>query len=60
MDKIIDFLDGKKTVIGAAVIFLAGGLKAIGKITEDQFQSLLAVGAAIAAIGLRMALKKLE
>ena len=53
-----DFLDGKKTFIGAAIIFLAGGAKALNVIDQGLFESLAAICGAIAAYGLRMALKK--
>ncbi len=52
-------LDGKKTYIGAAVIFLAGGLRALGKIDEETYQTLVTLGGAIAVFGLREAIKKL-
>ena len=53
------FLDGKKSFIGAAIIFIAGGFKALGKIEDGAFEALVAVGGAIAAFGLRSALGKL-
>lgn len=60
MRKIIDFLDGKKTFIGSAIVFVAGGLKALGKIDDKTFEWLVAVGGSIAVYGLRVAIKKLE
>ena len=58
-NKIWDFLDGKKSFIGAGVVFIAGGLKALGKIDENTFEAAVAVGGAIAAIGVRFAIKKM-
>jgi len=55
-----NFLDGKKSFIGAAVIFIAGGLKALGKLDEKTFEILITLGGAVAAVGIRMAVKKLE
>lgn len=60
MKKIVEFLDGKKTFIGSAIIFIAGGFKALGKINDDTFQWLVAIGGAISMYGLRQAVRKLE
>ncbi len=60
MKKVIEFFDGKKTFIGSAIVFVAGGLKALGKIDEQTFQWLVAVGGAISVYGLRQAIRKLE
>ena len=60
MKKIVEFLDGKKTFIGSVIIFIAGGFKALGKIDDETFQWLVALGGAVAAYGLRQAIRKLE
>ncbi len=60
MKKVIEFFEGKKTFIGSAIVFVAGGLKALGKIDEQTFQWLVAVGGAISVYGLRQAIRKLE
>ncbi|GIW70241.1 MAG: hypothetical protein KatS3mg101_0988 [Patescibacteria group bacterium] len=60
LKRIWEFLDGKKTFIGSAVIFIAGGLKALGKIDENTFNWLVALGGAISVYGIRDAIKKLE
>lgn len=54
----MDKLNGYKTYIGAAIIFVAGGLKALNLIDEGIFQTALAVGGAISVFGLRSAMKK--
>jgi len=54
------FLDGKKTFIGALVIFVAGGLKALNKIDEETYKLLLTFGGAVSIYGLRDAIRKLE
>lgn len=53
-----EYLDGKKTMIGAAIVFLAGGLKAIEKIDQDTFETMIAVGGSIAIYGVRFAIEK--
>jgi uncharacterized membrane protein YfcA len=58
MAKIVDWLDGKKTFIGAAIIFIAGGLRALQKIDEETFNWIVAIGGSISVYGLRMALRK--
>ena len=54
------FLEGKKSFIGALVIFVAGGLKALGKIDDKTFQWIVTIGGAISVYGLRQALKEME
>lgn len=54
------FLDGKKTYIGSAVIFVAGGLKALGKIDDSTFSWLVAIGGAISVYGIRSAIRKIK
>lgn len=65
MNKVLKAVDGKKTYIGAAIIFVAGGLQALCQlpvvnvcINEDTYQGAVAIGLAVAAYGLRHALKK--
>lgn len=53
-------LDGKKTYLGAAVVFIAGGLLALKKIDDETYKWLITLGEAIALVGLRSAFKKLE
>ena len=60
LTKIWEFLDGKKSFIGAVVIFVAGGLKALGRIDEETFQMIVGIGGAIAVFGIRAAISKLE
>jgi hypothetical protein len=52
------FLDGYKTYIGGAVVFIAGGLRALEIIDEASYQALLAVGLSIGISGLRAALRR--
>lgn len=59
INKIVQFLDGKKTIIGGIIIFVAGGLKAIKAIDESVFEALIAVGGAISVFGVRAAIRKL-
>lgn len=59
LKKIINFLDGKKTYVGGAVVFIAGGLHALKVIDQPTFEALVAVGGAIAAFGVRHAIAKL-
>ena len=56
--KIIDFLDGKKTYIASGLLFIAGGLKAVGAIDESMFQIILTIAGTIGLIGVRAALEK--
>jgi len=53
-------LDGFKTKIGVAIIFVAGGLKALNKIDEETYKLLLTFGGAVSIYGLRDAIRKLE
>lgn len=60
-DKGGDFmLNGYKTYIGAVVLFVAGGLLALGVITKEQFDALVTIGSSVVAVGFRSALKKIE
>jgi len=52
--------DGYKTKIGVAIIFVAGGLKALNKIDEETYKLLLTFGGAVSIYGLRDAIKKIE
>lgn len=53
----MNFLNGKKTYIGVIVLFLLGGLKAIGVLDEGTYQVLLPIVAGWTAFGLRSAMK---
>ena len=55
-----DLLDGYKTYLGALVIFVAGGLNALGRIDDATLKALIAIGGAISIYGIRDAIKKLE
>jgi hypothetical protein len=59
MKKIIDFLDGKKTYIGAGIMFVAGGLKAINAIDQQTFEIIAAFAGVVITVGLRLAVKDL-
>ena len=52
-----DFLQGKKTYIGAAALFVAGGLLAVGVIDQKMFEQLTVLIAAWTAVSLRKAMK---
>ena len=60
MSKILEFLDGKKSYIGAAIVFIAGGLWALKIIDDKTFQVLVTIGGSVSVVGIRSALKKLE
>jgi hypothetical protein len=51
-------LDGKKTYIGIALLFILGGLKAIGAVDENTYSTLLPFIGGLTAFGLRSALSK--
>ena len=55
-----ELLDGKKTYIGSIIVFIAGGLKALGKIDEKTFDILMSLGGAVAVYGIRDAIRKIE
>jgi hypothetical protein len=59
-EKVLNFLDGKKSYIGGAIIFLAGGLYALKVIDEAVFKALAAIGGAISIGGIRHAIAKLK
>ena len=56
--KVWDWLDGKKSFIGAAIIFIGGGLKAINAIDDEVFKAIEAIGLSVTAVGLRHAIGK--
>lgn len=56
VNKVLEFLNGKKTYIGGAIIFVAGGLLALNVIDDETFKVLSAFGGAIAIGGFRHAL----
>ena len=59
-NKVWEFLDGKKTYLGAAALFISGGLLAIKVIDQETFEILAVIAGSITAFGIRSALKKLE
>ena len=58
MKKILNILDGKKSYIGGAVIFIGGGLLALDIINQELFTAIASMGAAISVGGLRAAIRK--
>lgn len=54
------FLDGKKSFLGAAVLFVLGGLLALGVIDQKAFEAGAALVGGWAVYGLRDAIKKIE
>ena len=59
MQQIFDFLDGKKTIIGASIVFLGGGAYALKWIDETTFKQIESVGIAISVFGLGHKLQKM-
>lgn len=51
MEKIWEWLNGKKTVIGVLIHFVAYGLKGIKFIDESVFSQLIMAGDAVMAFG---------
>lgn len=60
LNKIWETLDGRKSYIGAALLFVAGGLLALKVIDQKTFEVIAVVAGSISVIGLRSALSKLE
>ncbi len=60
MNKILEFINGKKTMIGAALMFILGGLLATKVISREEFESYMAMAAAFTAVGFRSAISKIE
>ena len=56
MKAIIDFLKGKKTYIGAAIVGIIGALLWLGIIDQKTAEVILSFGGAILGIGLRQAI----
>ena len=54
----METIDGYKTYIGGAVVFFAGGAKALGWIDKNTFDVLATIGGAITVFGLRHAISK--
>ena len=59
MKKVLKALEGKKSYIGGAVIFIGGGLLALDVIDKEFFNAIAAIGAAISVGGLRSAIKNI-
>ena len=58
MEALWNWLDGKKTYLGVLVLFLSGGARAVGWVTEEQFRVVEALGLGVVGFGLRSALGK--
>lgn len=56
MGKISELLQGKKTYIGIALLFILGGCRSLGIVDEQTYQSLLPMLIGGTAFGLRKAL----
>jgi len=50
--KLWDYLDGKKTKIGVAILFIAYGLNGIQAVDENTYQVMINVGNTVMAFGL--------
>lgn len=59
MGGFISFLNGRKTYIGGAIVFIAGGLQAINVIDQKTFEILATLGGSIAVMGVGHKLAKL-
>lgn len=59
LTRLWDFLDGYKTYIGGAILFVSGGLRALKVIDEETYLFIMAAGATITTVGFRMAIGKL-
>lgn len=57
---ILNKLDGHKTHLGALIIFISGGLYALGYIDQKTMEAVIAIGGAISVYGVRDAIKKME
>lgn len=60
MGKLLEWLDGKKTILGSIALFVTGGAYALKWIDEATFEKLAAVIGAWTVLGLRHAIGKLE
>ncbi len=60
LNNIWDKLDGKKSYIGAIIIFLAGGFRALDVLDEEMYKILLTLGGSVAVLGLRGAIARLR
>lgn len=60
LQNLLTLLDGKKTYIGGAIIFIAGGLYALKQIDKETFEMIVAFGGSVAIYGLRKAQAKLN
>lgn len=57
---ILNKIDGYKTYIGATIIFIAGGLHALGHIDRELMEAIIAIGGSIGIYGLRHAISKMK
>lgn len=60
MAEILANIDGYKTYIGASIAGVAGFCLIMGWITQETFESLLAIAGGVSIYGLRSAMKKME
>lgn len=51
-------LEGKKTYISVILLFVLGGLKAIGVIDDNLYEGLLPIIGGLTAFGIRSALNR--
>jgi len=58
--ELVDKLDGKKSYIGGAILFLAGGFLALDVIDQKLFEIIAAIAGAISIYGLRNAVSKIK
>lgn len=65
MNRVSEFLNGKKTYIGGAILFVAGGFNALCRAPElgvclddKSFEMVAAIGVGVIAVGLRHAISK--
>jgi hypothetical protein len=60
MQNLLNFIDGKKTYLSAALGIGIGIAYLLGYITAEQFQALMTVAGAFGLIGIRDAMRKFE
>ena len=60
MDKVLKFLDGKKTNIAAGLVAIATIAKVFETITPEQFQAIVGVLAAFGLYSVRDSIRKLD
>ena len=55
---IVKFFDGKKTITGAVVTFVAGGLYTVGLIDQNLFDQIMKYNLIILGVGLADKVRK--